>query len=86
MVSVFGLGMEKVLNRVSPQGPSGETGESSVAVNGQPAQDASAQPPPKVQEVSQSSSRTLIRQYPIGLLMGNWYSALLEFHLVLLTG
>jgi hypothetical protein len=47
MVSVFGPGMEKVLNRVSPQGPSGETGESSVAVNGQPAQDASAQPPPQ---------------------------------------
>jgi hypothetical protein len=45
MVSVFGPGMEKVLNRVSPQGPSGETRESSVAVNGQPAQDASAQPP-----------------------------------------
>jgi hypothetical protein len=45
MVSVFGPGMEKVLSRVSPQGPSGETGESSVAVNGQPAQDASAQPP-----------------------------------------
>jgi hypothetical protein len=45
MVSVFGPGMEKVLNRVSPQGPSGETGESSVAVKGQPAQDASAQPP-----------------------------------------
>jgi hypothetical protein len=45
MVSVFGPGMEKVLNRVSPQGPSGETGESSVAVNGQLAQDASAQPP-----------------------------------------
>jgi hypothetical protein len=33
MVSVFGPGMEKVLNRVSPQGPSGETGEWSVAVN-----------------------------------------------------
>jgi hypothetical protein len=45
MVSVFGLGMEKVLGRVSPQGPTGETGESSVVVNGQPAQDASAQPP-----------------------------------------
>jgi hypothetical protein len=45
MVSVFGPGMEKVPNRVSPQGPSGETEESSVAVNGQPAQDASAQPP-----------------------------------------
>jgi hypothetical protein len=47
MVSVFGPGMEKVLNRVSPKGPSGETRESSVAVNGQPTQDASAQPPPQ---------------------------------------
>jgi hypothetical protein len=45
MVSVFGPGMEKVLSQVSPQGPSGETGESIVAVDGQPAQDASAQPP-----------------------------------------
>jgi hypothetical protein len=45
MVSVFGPGMEKVLSRTSPQGPNGETGESSVAVNGQPPQDASAQPP-----------------------------------------
>jgi hypothetical protein len=47
MVSVFGPGMQKVLNRVSPQGLSGETGESSVVVNGQPVQDASAQPPPQ---------------------------------------
>jgi hypothetical protein len=45
MVNVFGPGMEKVLGRVSPQGPSGETGESSVAVNSQPTPDASAQPP-----------------------------------------
>jgi hypothetical protein len=45
MISVFGPGMEKVLSRTSPQGPNGETGESSVAVNGQPTQDASAQPP-----------------------------------------
>jgi hypothetical protein len=37
MVSVFGPGMEKVLSRVSPQGPSGETGESSAAINSQPA-------------------------------------------------
>jgi hypothetical protein len=36
MVSIFGPGMEKVLNRVSPQGPSGETGESSAG--GQPIQ------------------------------------------------
>jgi hypothetical protein len=76
MVSVFGPGMEKVLNRVSPQGPSAETGESSVVVNGQLAQDASAQPPPQSTGVSQSSSRTLIRQCPIGLLMENWHSAL----------
>jgi hypothetical protein len=47
MVSAFGPGMEKVLNRTSPQGPNGEIGESSVAVNGQPTQDASAQPPPQ---------------------------------------
>jgi hypothetical protein len=45
MVSVFGPGMEKVLGRVSPQGPSGETGESSAAVNSQTARDTSAQPP-----------------------------------------
>jgi hypothetical protein len=45
MVSIFGLGMETVLSRVSPQGPSGETGESSADVNSQPARDASAQPP-----------------------------------------
>jgi hypothetical protein len=45
MISAFGPGMEKVLNRTSPQGPNGETGESSVAVNGQPTQYASAQPP-----------------------------------------
>jgi hypothetical protein len=44
MVSIFGPGMEKVLSRVSPQGPRGETGESSAAVNSQPARDASAQP------------------------------------------
>jgi hypothetical protein len=40
----------------------------------------------KVQEVSQSSSRTLMRQCPIGLLMEKWHLALLEFHLALLTG
>jgi hypothetical protein len=45
MISVFGPGMEKVLSRSSPQGPNGETGESSAAVNGQPTQDASARPP-----------------------------------------
>jgi hypothetical protein len=45
MVSVFGPGMEKVLGRVSPQRPTVEIGESSAAVNSQPARDASAQPP-----------------------------------------
>jgi hypothetical protein len=45
MISIFDLGMEKVLSRTSPQGPNGETGESSAAVNGQPVQDASARPP-----------------------------------------
>jgi hypothetical protein len=45
MISVFSPVMEKVLSRTSPQGPNGETGESSAAVNGQPTQDASAQPP-----------------------------------------
>jgi hypothetical protein len=41
MVSIFGPGMEKVLGRVSPQGSSVEIGESSAAVNSQPARDAS---------------------------------------------
>jgi hypothetical protein len=45
MVGVFGPGMDKVLSQTSPQGPNGETGESSAVVNGQPPQDASAQPP-----------------------------------------
>jgi hypothetical protein len=45
MVSVFGPGMDNVLSRTTPQGPNGETGESSAAVNGQPPQDASAQLP-----------------------------------------
>jgi hypothetical protein len=42
MVGVFGLGMERMLNRVSPHTSSAEVGETSSA---QPAQDASAQPP-----------------------------------------
>jgi hypothetical protein len=43
MVGVFGPCMDKVLSRTTPQGPNGETGESSAAVNGQPPyQDASA--------------------------------------------
>jgi hypothetical protein len=45
MVDVFGPGMERVLGRVSPQGPTVEIGESSTAVTSQPARDASAQPP-----------------------------------------
>jgi hypothetical protein len=45
MAGVCGPGMDKVLSRTTPQGPNGETGESSAAVNGQPPQDASAQPP-----------------------------------------
>jgi hypothetical protein len=45
MVGVFGPGMERMLGRVSPHGPTVEIGESSAAVNSQPAQDASAQPP-----------------------------------------
>jgi hypothetical protein len=45
MVGVFGPSMERVLGRVSPQGPTVEIGESSAAVNSQPARDASAQPP-----------------------------------------
>jgi hypothetical protein len=42
MVGVFGPGMEKTLNRVSPQASTVEVGETSAA---QPARDASAQPP-----------------------------------------
>jgi hypothetical protein len=45
MVGVFGPGMESMLGRVSPQGPTVEEGEPSAAVNSQPARDASAQPP-----------------------------------------
>jgi hypothetical protein len=45
MVGVFGPGMERMLGRVSPHGPTVEIGESSAAVNSQPARDASAQPP-----------------------------------------
>jgi hypothetical protein len=109
MVGVFGPGMERMLGQVSPQGSTVEVGETSTAVNSQPARDASAQPPlqsmgiqpiqppsqsaggqpiqPPLQStgVVQSSSRTLIRQCPIGLLMEIWHSVLLEFHLALLT-
>jgi hypothetical protein len=45
MVGVFGPGMERMLGRVSPQASTVEVGETSAAVNGQPARDASAQPP-----------------------------------------
>jgi hypothetical protein len=86
MVSVFGLGVEKVLSRTSRQGPNGETGESSAAVNGQPPQDASAQPPQQSWVVSRSSSRNLIRQCLMHAHMERWHSVLLEFHLALLIG
>jgi hypothetical protein len=45
MVGVFGPGMERVLGRVSPQGSTVEIGETSPAVNSQPACNTSAQPP-----------------------------------------
>jgi hypothetical protein len=45
MVGVFGPGMERTLGRVSPQASTVEIGETSAAVNSQPARDASAQPP-----------------------------------------
>jgi hypothetical protein len=41
MVGVFGPGMERMLGRVSPQGPTAEVGESTAT----PARDASTQPP-----------------------------------------
>jgi hypothetical protein len=58
IISFSGPGMEKVLRRTSPQGPNGETGESSAVVKGQPPQDASAQPP------QQSVSSQPIQQNP----------------------
>jgi hypothetical protein len=45
MFAVFGLGMEMMLGRVSPQASTVEVGETSVVVNSHPARDASAQPP-----------------------------------------
>jgi hypothetical protein len=45
MVGVFGPGMERTLSRVSPQTSIVEVGETSAAVNSQPARDASGQPP-----------------------------------------
>jgi hypothetical protein len=44
MVGFFGPGMERTLGRVTPQASPVEVGETSAAVNGQPARDASAQP------------------------------------------
>jgi hypothetical protein len=44
MVGVFGPGMERTLGRVSPQASTVEVGETSAAVNSQPARGASAQP------------------------------------------
>jgi hypothetical protein len=41
MVGVFGPGMERLLGRVSPQGSTMEIGETSAAVNSQPARNAS---------------------------------------------
>jgi hypothetical protein len=45
MVGVFGPGMERTLSRVSPQASTVEDGETSAAINSQPARDVSAQPP-----------------------------------------
>jgi hypothetical protein len=45
MVGVIGPGMERMLGRVSPQASIVEVGETSAAVNSQPARDTSAQPP-----------------------------------------
>jgi hypothetical protein len=45
MVGVFGPVMERAFGRVSPQGSAAEVGETSAAVNNQPARNASAQPP-----------------------------------------
>jgi hypothetical protein len=86
MVSVFGPGKEKVLNRISPQGPSvGQENQVLLLMANQLKMQVLSRLR-KVREVSQSSSRTLIRQCPIGLLMRNLRSALLEFHLALLRG
>jgi hypothetical protein len=45
MVGVFGPVMDRAFGRVSPQGSAAEVGETSAAVNNQPARNASAQPP-----------------------------------------
>jgi hypothetical protein len=86
MVSVFGPGKEKVLNRISPQGPSVEQENQVLLLLANQLKMQVLSCLRKVREVSQSSSRTLIRQCPIDLLMENWHSTLLEFHLVLLIG
>jgi hypothetical protein len=85
MVSVFGPSMEKVLNRVSPKGLVVRQENQVLLLMANQLKMQVLSRLHKVQEVSQSSSRTLIRQCPIGLLMENWHSALLEFHLALLT-
>jgi hypothetical protein len=48
MIGVFGPGMERTLNRVTPQSSTVEVGETSSA---QPARDASAQPPLQSQPI-----------------------------------
>jgi hypothetical protein len=86
MISVFGPGMEKVLNRTSPQGPNGETGESSAAVNGQPTQDASAQPPQQSMASQPIQQQNPYQAMPNRPTYGEVASALLEFHLALVIG
>jgi hypothetical protein len=86
MISVFGPGMEKVLNRMSPKGLMVRQENQVLLLMANQLKMQVLSRLCKVWEVSQSSSRTLIRQCPISLLMENWHSALLEFHLVLLTG
>jgi hypothetical protein len=67
MVGVFGPGMERTLSRVSPQESTVEVGETSAAINSQPARDASAQPPLQsmggqpIQQLSQSVGSQLIQ-------------------------
>jgi hypothetical protein len=58
MVGVFGLGMEKMLSRVSPQTSSAEVGETSSA---QLARDAGAQPPLQGQPIQPPPQSTGIQ-------------------------
>jgi hypothetical protein len=97
MVGVFGPGMERTLGRVSPQATV-DVGETSAAINSQPARDASAQPPLQstggqpIQPPLQSAGGRPVQQQnpcqamPVGLLMEVWHLVLLEFHLTLLIG